>query len=55
MSTCKWSEDSDGNWDTECEEMFIFNDGTPSENKCRFCPYCGKNIEEIRYIDPDEQ
>ena len=39
---CMWREDEDGTWDTNCGEVFVFiTDGGPSENKMRFCCYCG--------------
>lgn len=48
-NVCEWNQDADGNWDTECGECFCFIDGTPTENKAMFCPYCGKPIREKRY------
>lgn len=53
-NACEWKEDADGNWDTECGECFCFADGTPTENKARFCPYCGKPIREKRYTFEQE-
>jgi len=44
--SCKWQQDSDGNWETECHEMFILNDGGPNDNRMNYCPYCGCVIEE---------
>ena len=41
--TCVWAEDEDGNWDTGCGEMFVFEAGGPAENGMVFCPYCGKH------------
>jgi len=38
---CAWTEDVDGNYDTDCGQMFCFIEGGPSENKMRFCCYCG--------------
>ena len=42
--SCVWTEDEDGNWDTGCGTCFVFNGGTPQDNKAEFCPYCGGNI-----------
>lgn len=44
-------------------KLFCVNNGLPSENDMRFCPYCGKNLNEITYKeqfpssdeDPDEE
>lgn len=44
---CHWlADDTDGSFDTDCGNKFQFFDGTPSENKFRFCPYCGKKIPQ---------
>ena len=45
--TCKWEQNADGVWETECDEMFIFNDGNPEENGFKYCPYCGIPISQI--------
>jgi len=34
-------------WETECGEAHILADGTPAENNMRFCPYCGRRIEQL--------
>jgi len=38
-----WSNWSDY-WETGCDNAHTFFDGGPTENKYRFCPYCGKRI-----------
>jgi hypothetical protein len=43
---CRWTEDGDGNWHTDCEHMFILTHGTPADNQMKFCCYCGKPIRE---------
>lgn len=48
-ATCTWTEDEDGNWETECGEMSVFIDGCPADNKERFCCYCGKPLVEVQY------
>lgn len=32
-------------WETECDELFDFVDGTPTENGMRYCCYCGRPIK----------
>lgn len=47
--TCIWIEHEDneqGYWDTGCEASHLFFGGTPADNKFKFCPYCGKPIQE---------
>lgn len=48
---CNWYENSDGNWDTACGELFCFLDGGPVENGMRFCPYCGNKLQAVPYVD----
>ena len=38
---CLWMQDSDGVWNSSCENSFEFNDGGPHENNAKFCMYCG--------------
>ena len=55
---CNWSEDEDGVWETECNEAFCFENGSPHENKANFCPFCGGILIERKYSEPltdDEQ
>ena len=46
--TCTWSQDGDGEdaWDTSCHHRFNLNEGSPSENKMKFCCFCGGVLEE---------
>lgn len=46
---CTWSEDEDGMWWTDCDQIHVFFDGTPTENSYKFCPYCGKELKEEKY------
>lgn len=50
-NTCRWTEDEDGNWDMDCGEKFYLSEGTPHENKMRFCCSCGATLVEKRYKD----
>jgi hypothetical protein len=47
QETCKWERmdhDSDC-YETSCGQAFCLTDGTPKENKFKFCSYCGRKIE----------
>lgn len=33
---------------TECGESHMFSDGKISDNKFKYCPYCGKQIKEVK-------
>lgn len=44
--TCKWTQDEDGFYDTECGNKWEFMYDGPKENKVVFCMYCGKKIIE---------
>ena len=52
-STCTWTEDEDGNWETECGDMFAFIDGGPVANNCKYCPYCERQLREKRWEELD--
>jgi len=41
---CKWEEEYDGPWHTECGESFDLNEGTPKDNGMKYCCYCGKKL-----------
>lgn len=43
MEKCTWIED-EGQWESECKESWVFNDGGPKENGCKFCMFCGKPL-----------
>lgn len=49
---CIWRQEKrdvygDGTYSTECGEMFSFTDGTAKENKAKYCPFCGRLIDEV--------
>ena len=44
--TCTWTQNEDGVYETNCNNMFVFNDGGPVENDFRYCPYCGRELSE---------
>lgn len=47
--TCKWEENDDGYYETECNRAFFFETGTVSENNAHYCIFCGKLIEDVPY------
>ena len=49
MNSCTWTENVDGNWETSCGNIFVFIDGTPSENSMEYCCYCGATLTEKLY------
>jgi hypothetical protein len=60
MTRCKWTLDTDewngDSWDTTCGERFVFMNDGPLENRMRFCPYCGGDLEEVRPSpEPDDE
>ncbi len=47
-NVCKWVEvDEDGRWATDCDHEFEFTSDGPSENKFKWCPYCGKPLVPV--------
>lgn len=44
---CCWNYDEDDEyWDTGCGEAFCVMEGTPKDNRMKFCPYCGRRIQQ---------
>lgn len=53
-TTCMWSQDADTDtWATQCKQYFRLDDGTPTDNKMRFCCYCGKPLESVPWADEE--
>jgi hypothetical protein len=51
---CEWREDDPncGCWHPSCGgDLFVLDSGPPSENKMKFCCYCGKELTEVAYED----
>ena len=39
---CKWAYDNFHEmWETACGNAWTLCDGTPAENRMKFCPFCG--------------
>jgi len=51
VNKCQWRQskdrDEDGIYSTSCGGMFYFDNGSLSDNEFKFCPYCGREIEEV--------
>jgi hypothetical protein len=48
---CTWTEDCDY-WEATCGGAFTFNDGGPTDNGFKFCPYCGKPLVAVPCTEP---
>ena len=53
--TCDWTEDMDGNWETQCGGMFIVEAGSPADNDMKFCCYCGGKLLQCSYQEQYEE
>lgn len=50
---CEWGYDAgDDVWQTACGQMHVFMDRGPAENDHKFCPYCGKGIDDLSQPTP---
>ena len=46
---CTWTYDGgEGCYQTECGEVFCFNDGTAEENGAHYCHHCGGRVRVVR-------
>lgn len=47
---CVWKENEtyfdEGDYTTGCGQPHFFSEGEIKENGYKYCPYCGKQIEE---------
>ena len=48
LDKCEWKYDIDtGIYRTECANKYMFFDSTPDVCIFDYCPYCGKNINDV--------
>ncbi len=52
---CTWSEDSDGYWQTTCQQSMVFEYAKPFEQGYKFCHHCGKPIQFVEYSEPTKE
>lgn len=48
---CRWTEDMNGQWESECGASWEFNEGGPVENEVKYCHGCGKRVEVVAYVE----
>ena len=51
LKPCVWTQDRDGIWITDCGESYEYMHGGPKDNGAKYCSYCGKNLDELPYIE----
>ena len=39
---------------SNCNEEWVFEDGTPKDNSYNYCPKCGAKIKEVIELDEEE-
>ena len=46
LESCVWQhDDSHDTWHSSCDASpWQFPEGTPSDNRMKFCPFCGKAL-----------
>lgn len=52
---CGWSRsDPDADlWEGSCGVSWCLTEGTPTENEVKFCPNCGRPVEQLQ-DEPEE-
>ena len=54
-TVCTWEDEGDGYYNPGCcSDAFMFNEGTATENGFKFCPFCGKPLEDLPYKDCED-
>lgn len=43
-TTCNWSQDASGLWNSTCGVAWAFMDGSPHSHGMRFCHSCGNTL-----------
>jgi hypothetical protein len=46
--TCEWTYEEDNYYTTSCSEAFFFVSGNWQEHNFKYCPFCGKEINEVK-------
>jgi hypothetical protein len=54
LNECQWTQDSDGNWNTDCGYLFVFLANGPRENGMQFCCYCGKELIAVPFVEESD-
>lgn len=51
--TCKWTliDSEYSYWTSDCNGDWAFTDGDPEENGMKYCPFCGKKLEQVTHLD----
>jgi hypothetical protein len=49
---CTWEWLEQDVWATSCTNLFVLNDGTPADNKMKYCCYCGKELKLAIGVEP---
>lgn len=52
-ATCTWTQDEETFWNTDCEEIFILEDGIPSKHQFKYCCFCGRVLKEVPFIEEE--
>jgi Zn finger protein HypA/HybF involved in hydrogenase expression len=54
--TCTYYQinEDNGHWQcSECDEEWVFNEGTPFENNMFYCPKCGRKLSAMAFKEYD--
>ncbi len=55
LKPCTWTQQDDewsNLWETSCGNAFVLEEGTPEENDCKFCTYCGHPLAQ-KLVEPE--
>ena len=50
---CRWDEEEDGTYTTECGDCWDATIGAPALHAITFCPCCGRHVKAVAYRPKD--
>ena len=55
QGVCRWrlTDDDHGWWTGDCGAEWIFEASDPNGNKMKFCPKCGRKLEQVEPEPPE--
>jgi hypothetical protein len=53
VESCEWYQDEEGLYETSCGHYFEVTSGSATENRMKFCCYCGQPMVDIPHVEEE--